>query len=88
MCFFSPIFFIAQPLAGGYYQSYLYNQCPGSTILTVESNPTVVAAARDFFGFEGVVDPHAALLGHFGLSIVQFHPTPTSNNITHRYTSG
>ena len=38
---------------GGYYQSYLYNQCPGSTILTVESNPTVVAAARDFFGFEG-----------------------------------
>ena len=40
-------------LAGGYYQSYLYNQCPGSTILTVESNPTVVAAARDFFGFEG-----------------------------------
>lgn len=42
-------------LGGGYYQSYLYNQCPGSTILTVESNPTVVAAARDFFGFEGDV---------------------------------
>lgn len=61
MCFFLQFFFIAQPLAGGYYQSYLYNQCPGSTILTVESNPTAVAAARDFFGFEGVVDPHAAL---------------------------
>ena len=28
----------------------------------------------------------ATLLGHFGLSIVQFHPTLTSNNITHSYT--
>lgn len=53
MFLFLQFFFLAQPLAGGYYQSYLYNQCPGSTILTVESNPTVVAAARDFFGFEG-----------------------------------
>lgn len=46
-----PIISWASP--GGYYQSYLAKQCPGSTILTVENNATVVAAARDFFGFEG-----------------------------------
>lgn len=38
---------------GGYYQSYLASQCPGSEALTVEKNPTIVEAARDYFGFEG-----------------------------------
>eukprot|EP00913_Durusdinium_trenchii_P027681 g25960.t1 len=42
-------------LGGGYYQSYLASQCPGSEALTVEKNPTIVEAARDYFGFEGDV---------------------------------
>ena len=46
---------LALQFPGGYYQSYVARQCPGSRVLTVESNPTVVAAARDYFGFQGDV---------------------------------
>ncbi|CAJ1378874.1 unnamed protein product [Effrenium voratum] len=42
-------------LGGGYYQSYLAAQCPGSQVLTLENNATVLAAARDYFGFQGDV---------------------------------
>lgn len=42
-------------LGGGYYQSYLAAHCPSSEQLTLESNETVIRAARDYFGFTGNV---------------------------------
>lgn len=42
-------------LGGGTLQTHLEDMCPESEVITVENNPSVVAAARDFFGFTGHV---------------------------------
>lgn len=51
-------------LGGGIMPTYLESKCPGIKVVTVEHNPNVVAAARDFFAFTGdvvVQDMHVAL---------------------------
>lgn len=40
-------------LGGGTMQSYMAAACPKSSVLTVEASPAVLAAAKDFFGFDG-----------------------------------
>jgi len=39
-------------LGGGAVQTYIANRWPGMSVITVEKNPSVVAAARDFFWFQ------------------------------------
>eukprot|EP00931_Biecheleriopsis_adriatica_P063440 TRINITY_DN38422_c0_g1_i2.p1 TRINITY_DN38422_c0_g1~~TRINITY_DN38422_c0_g1_i2.p1 ORF type:complete len:284 (-),score=75.43 TRINITY_DN38422_c0_g1_i2:13-864(-) len=50
-------------LGGGYYQTYLASHCPDSETLTLEPNPTVIQAAKDYFGFSGDVVPFSAASG-------------------------
>eukprot|EP00747_Dinoflagellata_sp_TGD_P087519 gnl/TRDRNA2_/TRDRNA2_163658_c0_seq1.p1 gnl/TRDRNA2_/TRDRNA2_163658_c0~~gnl/TRDRNA2_/TRDRNA2_163658_c0_seq1.p1 ORF type:complete len:140 (-),score=22.89 gnl/TRDRNA2_/TRDRNA2_163658_c0_seq1:15-434(-) len=42
-------------VGGGIIASFLERLCPGIDIVSVDRSPTVVAAARDFFAFNGNV---------------------------------